>query len=144
MCSIFDNNVAGRIFSIHPDSDAATFIDWIDHEKGHLVLGGKLLEEILTHKNAKRWIRTRESAGKICLIPKSKIEKAEESVDINALKSNDIHIIALAIAGQARVLFTFDADLIEDFTNKDVIKNPRGKIYKREAHLRTVLRKAPC
>ena len=46
------------------------------------------------------------------------------------LQSNDRHIIALAKASGARLLYTGDGKLLrKDFDNKAYIDNPTGKIY---------------
>jgi len=48
---------------------------------------------------------------------------------LNICRSDDIHILALARAGGARLLYTEDKDLKKDFKNKAIIDDPRGKIY---------------
>ena len=44
-------------------------------------------------------------------------------------KSNDLHVLALALVSGARLLYTNDTALIDDFGNREVIARPRGKIY---------------
>ena len=44
-------------------------------------------------------------------------------------KSNDLHVIGLALVSGARLLYTNDTALIDDFGNREVIARPRGKIY---------------
>lgn len=44
-------------------------------------------------------------------------------------QSNDIHIIALARVSGARLLFSNDTALHKDFRNKDLIDQPRGKVF---------------
>ena len=46
-----------------------------------------------------------------------------------AVKSDDPHIIALAQVSGARLLYSNDKSLQQDFKNKDLINNPRGKVY---------------
>ena len=43
-------------------------------------------------------------------------------------KSNDPHVLALALVSGARLLYSNDPDLIEDFKNPEIISNPRGKV----------------
>ena len=43
--------------------------------------------------------------------------------------SDDVHILALARASGARLLYTGDKNLMTDFKTKSIIDNPRGKIY---------------
>ena len=44
-------------------------------------------------------------------------------------RSNDIHVIALAQISGARLLYSNDQALHEDFGNKLLIDRPRGKVY---------------
>ena len=44
-------------------------------------------------------------------------------------RSDDEHVLALALVSGARLLYTNDAALIEDFKNRDIVRNPRGAIY---------------
>ena len=44
-------------------------------------------------------------------------------------KSNDLHVLALALVSGARLLYTNDTALIDDFGNRDIVARPRGKIY---------------
>ena len=47
----------------------------------------------------------------------------------DSCRSNDQHIIALAHVGGARLLYSNDGDLHDDFDDKGLIDNPRGKVY---------------
>lgn len=51
---------------------------------------------------------------------------ARRYVETAAAKSNDRHILALALASGARLLYTEDGPLSEDFTDPQVISKPRG------------------
>ena len=53
----------------------------------------------------------------------------QEQVRANNYKSDDVHILALAKASGARLLYTGDKSLIQDFKNRKIINNPSGKIY---------------
>ena len=65
---------------------------------------------------------------------KEEIDSNNKIVNGVELKSNDTHIIAVALVEQkARLLFSTekgDTDLHNDFTNPKIIK-PQGKVYKR-------------
>ncbi len=43
--------------------------------------------------------------------------------------SNDLHVLALAQASGARLLYSNDRALQRDFKNKNLIDRPRGKVY---------------
>jgi hypothetical protein len=49
-------------------------------------------------------------------------------------KSNDVHVLGLAVASKARLLCSEDAALGTDFTNPAILSNPRGSVYKRLEH----------
>ena len=45
------------------------------------------------------------------------------------LGSDDPHVLALAEVSGARLLYTNDRDLQQDFRDHKIINNPRGNIY---------------
>ena len=59
------------------------------------------------------------------------------------MKSNDPHILALARASGARLVYTGDGKLIADFKNKRLIDGPRGKIYTGASNVR-LLNRSVC
>ena len=44
-------------------------------------------------------------------------------------RSDDEHVLALALVSGAGLLYTNDVALIEDFKNREIVQNPGGKIY---------------
>jgi len=67
------------------------------------------------------------------------------------LKSDDAHVVALAIVSGARLLYSKDVDLHEDFKNSKIISDPRGKVYStyqsgefRGAHRKLLARRDLC
>lgn len=68
------------------------------------------------------------------------------SKTLGSIKSDDPHIIALALVGGARLLCSKDAALIRDFTNTRLV--PAGNVYPnrrppRRTHLRLVRTHCP-
>ena len=57
-------------------------------------------------------------------------------------KSDDEHIIALALVSGARILCTTDADLMDDFRDR-LLLAPQGKIYSHASHDLMLRRKCP-
>jgi hypothetical protein len=49
------------------------------------------------------------------------------------VRSNDVHILALARVSGARVLFLRDNNLHSDFKNTKILR-PKGKIYQGQRH----------
>ena len=78
------------------------------------------------------------------LILKPDIEREEQILlGLEQRQSNDDHILALARASGARLLFSRDADLAQDFKNRIFLNEPRGSVYKKRAHAH-LLRSAAC
>ena len=66
-------------------------------------------------------------------------------------RSNDPHIVALAQLSNARLLYSNDDDLRHDFGNKQLIDQPRGKVYStkrsndfQESHKRLLNQRRLC
>lgn len=47
----------------------------------------------------------------------------------NSLRSNDEHVLALALVSGARLLVAHDRRLRRDFRNPSIISGPRGNVY---------------
>ena len=129
MCAIVDASVASQVFSPDRPEAGARFFEWIDSGTGRLVVGGKLLEEL--HKTpAHRWIPQAILSGMVTIIDEKKVNtRTIELQNQDSCKSNDPHVVALAQISGARLLYTNDPGLQEDFNNKTLIDSPRGKIY---------------
>lgn len=129
MCAIVDANVASEVFSSSPSAAGKKLYDWINEATGRLVVGGKLLKEL--EENSPTF---RDLARELVFAGRMRIENAD---DVNAKAeeikdtciSNDQHIIALAQISGARLLYSRDRDLQEDFKNRELINRPRGKVY---------------
>ena len=63
------------------------------------------------------------------------MDKGEEKLlQEERCRSNDTHVIALAQISGARLLYSNDIALHEDFGNKRLIDKPRGKVYSTNRH----------
>ena len=72
----------------------------------------------------------RQSQGKILRESDETVNQREiDLADEGRCQSNDPHIIALAQVSGARLLYSNDKALQQDFKNQDLINNPKGKIY---------------
>ncbi|MDE0306934.1 MAG: hypothetical protein OXI87_18940 [Albidovulum sp.] len=45
-------------------------------------------------------------------------------------ESNDQHVLALARISGARLLYTNDQKLMDDFKNTELVSTPKGKVYR--------------
>lgn len=134
MCAIVDTNAAHEVFgSNRADRTGAGegFFQWLSSGKGQLVVGGKLAQELRRVPKFCEWARQANLAGRgLINIDKNRVdEETEEVRNSGCLQSDDPHIIALAQVSGARLLFTNDKDLQDDFGNPDIINRPRGKTY---------------
>jgi len=74
-----------------------------------------------------------ESAGKASKFSDSCIAREAVTLQAVPLKSDDLHVLALARCSGARLLCTRDDALSQDFTDRRIIKPP-GKVYKNASH----------
>ncbi|HBP53606.1 MAG TPA: hypothetical protein DD643_04335 [Synechococcus sp. UBA8638] len=134
MCAILDTNAAHEVFGGNAGQATEAgrrFFQWLNGDKGNLVIGGKLKQELDQGVPGFRmWANQASLAGRLlnfddhCVNDKTKEVKKRDD-----LQSDDPHIIALAQVSGARLLFSNDRALHKDFKNSDIINNPRGKIY---------------
>ncbi len=127
MCIIVDANLQGRFMKRYADMKPVH--DWI-REKG-----GKIAHSYTddfnkeTTKPFRIELRNLSRRGKVKLIPSQQVEKQLETLLKTKLRSNDRHIIALALTAKVKVLITDDKKLEKDFK-----KHVGGKIYHNEDH----------
>ena len=130
MCIIVDANRIGGLLGDPPDKDSAPVRSWIESGRGRIVYstGGQFANEI--GGKAKLKLQEYVRAGSARLVPHADLAEMEERLRSNqSLRSNDPHVIALARASGARLLFSGDRNLIRDFTSPQIISKPRGKVY---------------
>ena len=153
MCAILDANVAREVFEDESHEAGLRFRRWIETGSRRLVVGGKLTDELSRASGKfRRWVLTAQAQGRI---------KREQDGVVNQrvldltgrgnCLSNDTHIIALAQISGARLLYSNDKALQKDFKNKQLIDNPRGRIYSTlkggdfsKAHQSLLANRSPC
>lgn len=130
MCAIVDAQVSHEVFGDNRSLAGAEFLDWIK-ESGRLVVGGKLFDELMKSGDGFReWAKQAQFAGKLIKLNNTEVNKMTERIETEeAIKSNDPHVLAVARISGARLLFSNERDLHEDFKNTKLINNPKGKIY---------------
>ncbi len=112
-------------------SAAREFRRRVDKSKLLLVIGGKLKRELIRNSNFKIWYGAALSVGRIRNVSDNEVEKETENLKKSAVcHSNDQHVLALAKVSKARLLYTSDQNLMDDFRNVNLIPHPKGKIYK--------------
>ena len=133
MCAIVDVNNCHKIFGDLEQRTPAGryFFDWLEGSTGRLILGGtKFNSEIGKVGYYIGWLKTAIRTGHAHRVKDHLVDTGEQELATsNVCKSDDLHLIALARIGGARLLFSEDPDLHDDFRNPGIIANPRGKIY---------------
>ena len=130
MCAIVDANVAGEVFNSSPQPAAKRFFNWVNNGIGRLAAGGKLLRELESSSPGfRQWAAEAVRAGKMRTVNEEKVNaRTEELIEEGRCRSNDPHILALAQISGARLLYSNDRDLQQDFKDRRLIR-PEGYVY---------------
>ena len=131
MCAILDANVVSEVFGSNRPPAGIGFFEWITTGNGHLVVGGRLLEELVKGSSLfAKWGQEAQLAGRMSVVDGGEVEaRTEELLAAEMCKSNDPHIIALAQVNGTRRLYSNDRDLQDDFRDNRLVDKPRGKVY---------------
>ena len=130
MCAILDSDVVHEVFGRQPSAAGEAFRKWIRSGKGRLVIGGQLRGELGRNTTFQLWLIEALRGGRARSLNDEEVEKRATTLKQSGVcESNDQHIIALAQLGRARLLYTNDVRLTRDFRNKELINDPRGKVY---------------
>ena len=130
MCAILDANVAHKVFEQERPAAGEKFFEWLDSGSGSLIVGGKLRRELCHEGNFRDWSSEATKAGRLRHLDDQDVNaKTEKLENAGSCKSNDQHVIALAQISGARLLYSDDGTLHEDFKNPNLIDDPRGVVY---------------
>ena len=132
MCTIIDANVTFEVFGKRQTEAGVQFRRWLDSGRGSLVVGGKNLQELAKNRSFTRWFEEERRLGgrRVRQIRNEIISERQESlVGDGLLTSDDGHVLALAVVSGARLLYSNDRRLKNDFLNVGIIQEPEGKVY---------------
>ena len=152
MCGVVDKDVVFEVFGDRQTGAGEGFRDWLDKRRGSLAVGGDLLDELAANGKFREWYSRGIQSGLILQIGRDRVAPVQRRLEREGrCKSNDTHVLALAITSGARLLYTNDTDLMDDFRNRNIVLGPPGKIYTtkdrgdfRPAHKRLLRRKNLC
>ena len=139
MCIIVDNNARSEVFGeLNAQTPAGKYLrDWLDKDHIKLVIGGKLRQELGEYGQFQKWLKTTIRTGRTRQVDDERVDSETEDLRSRDIcRSDDEHILALARVSGARLLITNDEDLEQDFKDRRIIDNPRGKIYPNEGYQR--------
>ena len=129
MCAIVDASVAGEVFGSSPQPAGKRFFEWVNKGNGRLVAGGKLLRELELSSGFRKWAAVAVSAGRMRIVNEGKVDaRTEQLIKDGVCRSNDPHVLALAQVSGARLLYSNDMDLKDDFRDRRLI-SPEGHVY---------------
>ena len=139
MCVILDANCIGKFNKNPVDKDMKPVQQWLERKSGKIVYSD-------TEQFKKEWDegggytlrRQLQRRDKLKLMSVQDVRQKENELT-EKIKSDDAHIIALAIVAGVKVLVSNDNKLIRDF--KEHV--PQGKVYTTKSH-RHLLTKDTC
>ena len=144
MCAILDNSARDEVFGTTPTDRGLRFLKWINEGRSRLALGGRLENELKGggvqpgSNEFNNWLATAEASGRV-IRPNGDVEAETRSIESatdyrgrRVCESDDPHVLALAKLTGARLLFSRDDALIQDFQNNRILNQPRGKVYPHE------------
>lgn len=130
MCAVLDNDVVHEVFGDRRTPAGQAFFNWIDSGGGRLIGGGKLLKELAGNESFRSWWQAAVFSGLATRVSDAPVEaEAVRLADLKACRSNDEHVVALALVGGARLLYSNDGKLQRDFKNRHLLDRPPGKVY---------------
>ena len=135
MCAIVDANVAGEVFGRNKTEAGGAFFNWLNKGQGRLVVGGELGRELNLNADFKTWAQQAAQSGKVTAVVKERVDRATSKLrTAGQCHSNDYHVIALAQISGARLLYSNDKQLQADFTDPNLVRDPRGRVYTTVEH----------
>lgn len=138
MCVILDTNCIGR-FIKGTNEDIKPVRHWVYKKNGKIVYAAteKFRAEWKGSK-ARDLMRELQRRNKFIEVPAQDVQERENELK-EIIKSDDEHIIALALVAEVKVLVSDDNTLIADFKNHIA----QGKVYKTKKHTH-LLKKDTC
>ena len=133
MCVILDADRVGLVFGRNPSPAGRDLLDWLEQPhasrpRPQLVVGGRLMQELTQNGTFAKWAEEATKDGRVRRFPDVDIAREESALPSNHCRSNDRHIIALARTSRARILYSNDGALQDDFRDLRLVPNPRGRL----------------
>ena len=141
MCIIVDANMFGE-FKEPADENMEPVWHWLRKKNGKIAYSNtKKFEEEWERGGVTSLIKLLRQSGQLKEIQAREVEAKENELNrTGTIRSNDPHIIALAIIANVKVLVSNDRRLHEDFKDRNLVG---GSVYQTKSHSR-LLRKDTC
>lgn len=125
MCTaaIVDADVFHRVLPSGKGDGDPVFLSWIRRRDGSLVYAeaGKFSDELKRNPRTLRLMQEYRSGQRARLIRTDELERAEAMLRGVGMRSNDSHVLQVALASDALVLCSNDGRLREDFGDAEVV-----------------------
>ena len=141
MCIVMDANMFGA-FRDPTDENMEPVWNWLQKKNGKIAYSNtKKFEQEWERGGVIGLIRLLRQSGQLKEIPSQAVEAKEDELNrTDTIRSDDPHIIALAIIANVKVLVSSDRRLHEDFKNRNLVG---GRVYQTKSHSR-LLRRDMC
>lgn len=108
------------------------FLSWIGSRHGILAVSnaGQYFAEIRKNGAVMELIRRYDQGGQLQKISADQLSVTDDQIAQKNLRSNDSHILSLALASDAKVLCSKDDKLRDDFKDRDILPafGPRRRL----------------
>ena len=150
-CAIVDANAVADVFGDTPSEAGAGLRRWVVDGDGQLISGGRLHQELRQASHRfRQWAAVAQTTSQLRVVSGQLVAEAAEQFRVHpSRQSDDPHILALSSVSGARLLYSNDDALQQDFRNPELINNPRGRVYSTRVNSRfdqrkrNLLRNAP-
>ncbi|MBF2755744.1 MAG: hypothetical protein ISN29_10885 [Gammaproteobacteria bacterium AqS3] len=143
MCLIIDANMFDGYIK-QKDANMQQLKFWVENKSRRVAYSnaGKMKQELARNPEMMEMLFAYRESEKAELFSEEEIKRQEETLQEYGLKSDDEHILALALASGARLLVSEDRALGVDFKAHPI----RGKVYKNQNRQRRedLLRECRC
>ena len=131
-CAILDADCVGEVFGREKSEAGAEFLRWLLDGKLRLVSGGQAQEELRRNSEFRQWAAARPPNLMVFsqrLIEPKKTELDNRKRTSGDVRSNDTHVLALALVSGSRLLYSRDKALRDDFEDASIVLGPWGQLY---------------
>lgn len=135
MCLIVDANAVHKVF---PAASAAyqPIEAALKSGRAKIVYGGELAREYARIEWFRRFLRILDQKGSARIVSDEQVDaRTQALIQTNRCRSDDPHVLALALVSGARLLCSEDDDLCDDFKDREIIPHPRGSVFRQAKHV---------
>ena len=134
MCAIIDTNVTSQLWQDGGTPAGQLLRTEVEKGRVPMVIGGRLRDELWgAGDRMRQWLIQLQNAGRLTTVDREEVDRVEQELrasrGLASLTSDDEHVVALAMVSGARLLFTNDTLLSQDFKNPHIVPSPRGRVY---------------